>query len=86
MFVDGSTSLEMLSWLKDDPAQSYDLLADLTAVDFGKGRPIEIVYQLWSITRRVALRVKCELPLSALEIDSVVPPLAGSELARAGGL
>ena len=63
--------VEVLGWLKEDPAQQYDFLADLTAVDYGGGRPLEVVYQLWSIPQRRALRVKVSLPLHALEIDSV---------------
>ena len=42
-----------------------------TAVDYGGGRMIQVVYQLWSIERKLNLRVKCELPLDALEIDTV---------------
>ena len=73
VYIDAARNLEILGWLRDDPAQRYDLLADVTAVDFGGGRPLQMVYQLWSIPHRRALRVKCELPLAALEIDSVVP-------------
>ena len=73
VYIDAARNLEILGWLRDDPAQRYDLLADVTAVDFGGGRPLQVVYQLWSIPHRRALRVKCELPLAALEIDSVVP-------------
>lgn len=63
---------ELLQWLRDDEAQRYDLLTDLTAVDYGGGRPLEVVYQLWSITAKRQLRVKATLPLNALEIESVV--------------
>jgi len=70
--VEPARSLEILGWLRDDPAHRYDLLADVTAVDHGGGRPLEVVYQLWSIPHRRALRVKCLLPLDALEVDSVV--------------
>jgi NADH-quinone oxidoreductase subunit C len=73
VFVAPARSREILTWLKTDPAQHYDLLADVTAVDYGGGRPLQVVYQLWSMPHRRALRVKCELPLSALEIASVVP-------------
>ena len=73
VFVDPERNVEVLGWLKEDPDQAYDLLADVTAVDYGGGRPLQVVYQLWSIPHRRALRVKCELPLSALEIDSVAP-------------
>ena len=71
--MEPARSREILSWLKSEPAQHYDLLADVTAVDYGGGRPLQVVYQLWSIPHRRALRVKCELPVSRLEIESVVP-------------
>ena len=45
---------EVLGWLHETPEQHYDHLADVTAVDHGGGRPIEVVYQLWSIPHRAA--------------------------------
>ncbi|MEJ2205870.1 MAG: NADH-quinone oxidoreductase subunit C [Gemmatimonadota bacterium] len=71
--VDPSRNVEILGWLKDDPDQRYDLLRDVTCVDHGGGEPLRVVYQLWSIPHRRALRVRCLLELDALEIDSVVP-------------
>ncbi len=73
VYVEPARNLEILGWLRDDPGQRYDLLADVTAVDWGGGKPLHLHYQLWSITHRRALRVKCMLPLDGLEIDSVVP-------------
>ena len=73
VYLDAARNFEILGWLKDDPGQHYDLLADVTAVDFGGGRPLQVVYQLWSLPHRRGLRVKCELPLTALVIDSVEP-------------
>lgn len=73
VYVDPARNREVLAWLKNDPAQHYDFLADVTAVDFGGGRPLQVVYQLWSMPHRRALRVKCELPVASLEIDSVQP-------------
>ena len=78
VYVAPGRAREILEWLHDDPDQHYDHLADVTAVDHGGGRPLEVVYQLWSIPHRAALRVKCELPLDALEIDSVTPVWAGA--------
>jgi NADH-quinone oxidoreductase subunit C len=72
VFVDADSNRAVLEWLKDDPEQRYDLLVDVTAVDYGGGRPLQIVYQLWSVPRKRALRIKCELPLDGLSIDSVV--------------
>jgi|DewCreStandDraft_2_1066082.scaffolds.fasta_scaffold00431_20 NADH-quinone oxidoreductase subunit C len=72
VYIEPDRNVEILRWLHGDPAQRYDYLADLTAVDYGGGRPIQVVYQLWSIPHKRALRVKAELPLDRLEIDSVV--------------
>ncbi|MDQ3556519.1 MAG: NADH-quinone oxidoreductase subunit C [Gemmatimonadota bacterium] len=71
VYVETEQAREMLAWLRDDPAHRYDYLADLTAVDYGGGRPIQVVYQLWSMEHRRQLRVKAELPLDALQISSV---------------
>ena len=78
VYVDPEHVAEILGWLHEDPDQHYDHLADVTAVDHGGGRPIEVVYQLWSIPHRAALRVKCELPLDGLEIDTVTGIWAGA--------
>ena len=72
VFLDAARNTEVLEWLKDDPEQRYDLLVDVTAVDYGGGKPLQVVYQLWSVPHKRALRVKCELPLDGLSIDSVV--------------
>ncbi|MCI0434703.1 MAG: NADH-quinone oxidoreductase subunit C [Gemmatimonadetes bacterium] len=63
--------IEVLTWLYDDAGQRYDLLQDLTAVDWGGDRPIEVVYQLWSIPHRRNLRVKTALPIDDLEVPTV---------------
>ena len=72
VYVPPERNLEILTWLRDDPDQQYDLLRDVTAVDYGEGRPLQVVYQLFSFFHKHALRVKSELPLDALEIESVV--------------
>ncbi|HEX7118482.1 MAG TPA: NADH-quinone oxidoreductase subunit C [Longimicrobiales bacterium] len=79
VFVRAERSKEVLGWLKDAPGHRYDLLKDVTAVDFGGGRPLQVVYQLWSIEHRRSLRVKVELPLDALEVDSVADLWASAD-------
>ena len=64
-------NLEILQFLRDEPGHRYDFLQDLTAIDYGGGRMIQVVYQLWSIENRLNLRLKAELPLDGLEIQSV---------------
>lgn len=70
LFIPGDRNLEILEWLRDDPGQAYDLLRDVTAVDYGAGTPLQVVYQLFSLEHKRALCLKCELPLDALQIAS----------------
>ena len=71
VWIDPSRSHEILAWLKDDPDHAYDMMSDVTGVDYGDGKPVEVVYQMFSTKHRRELRVRCPLPLDALEIDSV---------------
>ena len=71
VWIDPARSHEILAWLKDDPEQRYDMMSDVTGVDYGAGRPVEVVYQMFSTAHKRALRVRCALALDALEIDSV---------------
>ena len=71
VWIRPSRSREILRWLKEDPGQAYDMMSDVTGVDYGNGRPVEVVYQMFSLRHNRALRVRCALPLDALEIDSV---------------
>lgn len=71
VYLPAERIVEILTWLKEDPGQRFDLLRDVTAIDYGGGLPLQIVYELWSIPFRRQLRIKVELPLSELEIDTV---------------
>jgi NADH-quinone oxidoreductase subunit C len=70
VYVDGARIASVLTWLRDTPEHRYDFLQDLTAVDYGNGRTLQVVYQLWSIPNKLNLRVKVELPLDGLELDT----------------
>lgn len=71
VWLEAERSHEILAWLKDDPDHAFDMMSDVTAVDYGKGRPVEVVYQMFSTRHARALRIRCPLPVDALEIDSV---------------
>lgn len=73
VYVAGDRLLEIMRWLKQEPEQRYDLLKDVTCVDYGAGRPLEVLYELWSVPLRRGLRIKVLLPLDALQVDSVEP-------------
>src|SRR3954469_24598953 len=52
VYVQPARILEILQWLRDAPGHRYDFLQDLTAVDYGGGREIQMVYQLLSIANK----------------------------------
>jgi NADH-quinone oxidoreductase subunit C len=64
---------DILAWLKATPGQEFNYLTDLTAVEYRDPElPLEVVYQLRALDRRVDLRVKVPLDKRApLELDSV---------------
>lgn len=76
VIVGRSRLAEVVGWLRDDPAQRYDLLADVTAVEFRDGEmPIEVVWHLRSLPHRRFLRLKVLLektqPLSVPSVWSI---------------
>ena len=80
-WVEPSRSHDVLAWLRDTPGQDFNYLTDVTAVDYrDPERPLEVVYQLRSLSRRTDLRVKVPLDKSAaLEVDSVFDLWKGAD-------
>lgn len=72
---------DILAWLQQDPAQQFNYLTDLTAVEYrDPERPLEVVYQLRALARRVDLRVKVALdPAGRLEVATVTDLWKGGE-------
>jgi NADH-quinone oxidoreductase subunit C len=64
---------DILAWLRDTPGQEFNYLTDLTAVEYrDPERPLEVVYQLRSLGRKVDLRAKIALEKQQrLEVRSV---------------
>ena len=71
--VDRGALLEVVRWLHDDPAQRYDYLSDVTAVEYrDPEQPLEVVWHLRSLPYRRFLRLKVLLPTGTpLEVPSV---------------
>jgi NADH-quinone oxidoreductase subunit C len=71
--------LDVLGSCRDDAAFEFDVLMDLTAVDYSKypgredGPRFEVVYHLYSIPRNHRLRVKVRVE----EDDPIVPSAVG---------
>ncbi|MFO0724934.1 MAG: NADH-quinone oxidoreductase subunit C [Myxococcota bacterium] len=66
--------VEICTFLRDDPVTSFEMLSDLTGVDyFGVKEPrFEVVYHLYSLTKRHRLRLKVELPEESPTAPSVL--------------
>ena len=81
VYVAGDRAHEILAWLKDTPGQEYNYLTDVTAVEYrDKELPLEVVYQLRSLGRKVDLRLKITLDKSQpLEVDSVFDLWKGAD-------
>jgi NADH-quinone oxidoreductase subunit C len=80
VYVDRARAREILTWLKETPGEEYNYLVDVTAVEYRDAeRPLELVYFIRSLQRRVDLRVKLELPRDEeLAVDSVVAVWRGA--------
>ena len=80
VYVDASSISEIMAFLKNAPEQSYDYLVDITAVEYrDPERPLEVVYELFSLQRGAQLRVKVELNKSEdLVVDSQVSLWTGA--------
>jgi NADH-quinone oxidoreductase subunit C len=61
--VERSKILEVLNVLRDDPALRFDMLSDLTVVDWlGQNPRFEVVYQLYSTVHKHRVRIKAGVP------------------------
>ena len=81
VFVDPARVLDIVRWLHEDPAQRYDYLSDVTAVEYRDLElPLEVVWHLRSLPFRRFLRLKAQLPRSQpLEVESVWPVYRGAD-------
>jgi NADH-quinone oxidoreductase subunit C len=75
--VDAARLVEAMRLLRDDPVTAFDMLTDLTAVDYlgypGRSGPrFEVVYHLYSLEKGQRVRVKVGVEADACEVDSVV--------------
>ena len=65
--------VEILAFLRDDPALRFDFAMDLTGVDhFGEEPRFEVVYHLYSLEKKHRVRIKARLPENDPSIDTAV--------------
>src|ERR1043166_1509409 len=70
--IDPDRVVEICTFLRDEPEEKYNYLSDLTCVHYplGPGQPLEVVYNLFSISRKRGWGVKAGL-VEGKSIDSV---------------
>lgn len=72
--------LEICRYLHDAPELYFDYLVDICGVDYlgRKEKRFEVVYHLYSIKHRYAIRLKTEVSETDPNIDSVMPVWVGA--------
>ncbi|MCG8589647.1 MAG: NADH-quinone oxidoreductase subunit C [Proteobacteria bacterium] len=64
--------VDVLRFLRDDADCDFDMLADLTCVDYlGEELRFEMVYHLYSVAKNHRVRVKARLPGTNPQIDTL---------------
>ncbi len=81
VYVTPERARALLEWLNHEPTENFDYLTDITCVEYRDPElPLEVVYQLRSLERKVDLRVKIPLdPDGTLEVASVIDIWGGAD-------
>lgn len=78
--IDSSRIVDVARLLRDDPDLAFEMLTDLTAVDYlGEEPRFEVVYHFYSVARNHRVRVKARVPEDAPELPSVVDLYASAD-------
>ena len=77
--IDPERVVEVARLLRDDPELEFEMLTDVTAVDYlGQEPRFEMVYHFYSVAGNRRLRVKARVPEEPAEIDSLVEVYASA--------
>jgi NADH-quinone oxidoreductase subunit C len=81
VYIRPASALDVVRFLHDDPAEQYDFLVDVTAVEYRDIElPIEVVWHLRSLPYRRFLRLKAPLAKTEpLQVPSVWPVYKGAD-------
>jgi len=60
--VDAAAVVEVCRYLRDDPDSQFEVLSDLTALDLPKEDKLQVVYHLFSYSKRHQIVLKADLP------------------------
>jgi NADH-quinone oxidoreductase subunit C len=71
LHVDPEAVVEVCRYLRDDLDLQFEVLSDLTALDWPKEEKIQVVYHLYSYGQRHQIVLKADLPREAPKIATV---------------
>jgi len=60
--VDAQAIVEVCQFLRDDPGLKFEVLSDLTGLDWPKEEKIQVVYHLYSYAQKHQIVLKVDLP------------------------
>lgn len=69
--VEGSAIVEVCRFLRDGAGLNFEVLSDLTALDWPKEEKIQVVYHLFSYTHNHQIVLKVDLPRGNPKIATV---------------
>ncbi len=77
--IDPARILEVARLLRDDADLEFEMLTDVTCVDYlGEEPRFEMVYHFYSVARNRRVRIKARVTEDACEIGSLVPLYASA--------
>ena len=71
LMVDPQAIVEVCRFLRDEPDLKFEVLSDLTALDFPKEEKLQVVYHLYSYTFRHQIVLKVDLPREAPRLSTM---------------
>jgi NADH-quinone oxidoreductase subunit C len=69
--VEPQSIVEVCRFLKDDPELNFEVLSDLTGLDLPKENKLQVVYHLYSYSKRHQIVLKADLPREAPRVSTV---------------
>ena len=71
LLVEAPAIVEVSGFLRDTPSLDFEVLSDLTALDWPKDEKIQVVYHLFSYTHNHQIVLKVDLPRENPKIASL---------------
>ena len=70
--------MDIMGFLRDTPALDFNMLTDITAVDYlkypiKKQQRFEVVYHLYSLDHKHRIRIKVPVGMLDLSVDTLIP-------------